>query len=187
MQQTVPDGATTFGEFLTAVAPEPPGLLFFGGEYQVAAALRTAATEAGVTAPLMGGDGINDAEYITGAGPAAEGTYASGVGVPLLTLPGATEFRAAYEAAGYTAAPTDYGPYAYDATNIVIAALRSPLAGKQKLPTGIRQQVVRGVQATDTTGVTGPIAFDRYGDTTNPRFTLYRVEGTPLAWTQDSP
>ena len=35
--------------------------------------------------------------------------------------------------------------------------------------------------------VTGTIAFDRYGDTTDPRFTLYRVEGTPLAWTQDSP
>jgi branched-chain amino acid transport system substrate-binding protein len=31
--------------------------VFFGGEYQVAAALRTAATEAGITVPLMGGDG----------------------------------------------------------------------------------------------------------------------------------
>jgi branched-chain amino acid transport system substrate-binding protein len=69
----------------------------------------------------------------------------------------------------------------------VIAALRTPLAGKQKLPAGIRKQVVRGVQATDTNGISGAIAFDRYGDTTNPRFTLYRVEGTPLAWTQDSP
>ena len=110
-----------------------------------------------------------------------------GSACPCSRFPEPTEFRAAYEAAGYTAAPTDYGPYAYDATNIVIAALRTPLAGKQKLPTGIRKQVVRGVQATDTTGVTGPIAFDRYGDTTNPRFTLYRVQGTPLAWTQDSP
>ncbi len=54
VQQTVPDGATTFGEFLAAVAPEPPGLLFFGGEYQVAAALRTAATEAGVTVAAHG-------------------------------------------------------------------------------------------------------------------------------------
>ena len=55
---------------------------------------------------------------------------------PSLTLPGAAKFRAAYEAAGYTAEPTDYGPYAYDATNLVIAALRKPLAGKQKLPIG---------------------------------------------------
>ena len=94
VQQTVPDGATNFADFLAAVASTPPGLVFFGGEYQVAAALRTAATEAGVTVPLMGGDGINDAEYISGAGPAAEGTYASGVGVPLLTLPGAADFRA---------------------------------------------------------------------------------------------
>ena len=137
--------------------------------------------------PLIGGDGINDAEYITRAGPTAEGTYASGVGVPLVHLPGAAEFSAAYAAAGYTAAPTDYGPYAYDATNVVIDALRTPLAGKQQLPTGIRQQVVRDVQHTEMDGVTGSIGFDRYGDTDNPRFTLYRVEGTPLVWTQDSP
>ena len=69
----------------------------------------------------------------------------------------------------------------------MIAALRTPLAGKQTLPAGIRKQVVRGVQATDTDGISGAIVFDQYGDTTNPRFTLYRVEGTPLAWTQDSP
>ena len=136
VQQTVPDGATNFADFLAAVASAPPGLVFFGGEYQVAAALRTAATEAGVTVPLMGGDGINDAEYITGAGPAAEGTYASGVGVPLLTLPGAADFRAAYAAAGYTAAPTDYGPYAYDATNVVIAALAHTARGQAEAARG---------------------------------------------------
>jgi branched-chain amino acid transport system substrate-binding protein len=187
VQQTVPDGATTFDDFLAAVAPAPRGVLFFGGEYPVAAGLRDAATAAGITVPLIGGDGINDAEYITSAGPAAEGTYASGVGVPLVHLPGAAQFSAAYNAAGYAAAPTDYGPYAFDATNVVIDALRKPLAGKQQLPSGIRKQVVRGVQATEMDGVTGSIAFDRYGDTDNPRFTLYRVEGTPLAWTQDSP
>ena len=136
----------------------------------------------------MGGDGINDAEYITGAGPAAEGTYASGVGVPLVHLPGAAEFRAAYEAAGIRGR-TDRlravrvrrderrdrrAPQA--ARGQAEAAVRHPQAGRQRRA-GHRRP----------TASPGSIAFDRYGDTRNPRFTLYRVEGTPLAWTQDSP
>jgi branched-chain amino acid transport system substrate-binding protein len=189
VQQTVPDGAgtTDFNDFLPAAAAASPDLVFFGGEYQVGATLRTAATAAGITAPLMGGDGINDPDYITGAGPAAEGSYASGVGLPIASLPGSKKFRAAYKAAGYKAAPTDYGPYAYDATNLVIAALRKPLASKQKLPSNIRSQVVTRLQGTDSNGVTGPIVFDQYGDTRNVRFTLYRVQGTPLAWTPAAP
>jgi branched-chain amino acid transport system substrate-binding protein len=187
VQQTVPDGATTFEDFLPAAAAASPGLIFFGGEYQVGATLRAAATAAGITAPLMGGDGMNDPAFITGAGPAAAGSYASGVGIPIAKLPGATEFRAAYAAAGFKAEPTDYGPYAYDATNLVIAALRTPLSGKQTLPSSIRKEVVTRLQGTDATGVTGAIVFDRFGDTRDARFTLYRVGGTPLAWTQDSP
>ncbi len=187
VQQTVPDGATTFTDFLTATAPASPDLLFFGGEYNVGATLRSAATGAGISVPLMGGDGINDPAFITGAGPAAEGSYASGVGLPLAQLPGAAKFQAAYTAAGFTTEPSDYGPYAYDATNAVIEVLRKPLSGKQKLPSDIRAQVVTRLQATDTAGITGPVAFDQYGDTRNARFTLYRVEGTPLAWTPAAP
>lgn len=187
VRQTVPDGATTFDDFLTAAGAASPDLVFFGGEYQVAADLRVAATAAGIAAPLMGGDGINDPVYITGAGPAAEGTYASGVGVPIAKLPGAVKFRAAYTAAGYKTDPTDYGPYAYDATNAVIAAMRKPLSGNQQLPSSTRKEVVGRLQGTDATGITGQVVFDQYGDTGNPRFTLYRVEGTPLAWTQATP
>ena len=68
VRKVVPDGATDFSEFLTAAKPATPSLLFFGGEYNVAATLRTAATGAGISAPLMGGDGMNDPAYIAGRG-----------------------------------------------------------------------------------------------------------------------
>jgi branched-chain amino acid transport system substrate-binding protein len=183
VQQVVPDGATEFTDFLDAAIPTTPSLLFFGGEYNVAASLRTAATGAGLTAPLMGGDGMNDPEYIAGAGPDAEGSYASSVGVPLDQLDGAATFRAAYESAGFTSEPTNFGPYAYDAANAIIAALRKPLQGQKQLPKNARASVLSGLQAGGTTGITGPVSFDQYGDATSPTFTLYRVEGSPLAWT----
>jgi hypothetical protein len=47
----------------------------------------------------------------------------------------------------------------------------------------VRRAVVRGLGQANRTGVTGRIAFDRYGDTRSPVFTLYTVTGSPLAWT----
>jgi branched-chain amino acid transport system substrate-binding protein len=179
----VPDGADNFTSFITAGAPTSPGLLFFGGEYNVAATLRTQATAAGLTMPLMGGDGMNDPAFISGAGAASAGSYASGVGVPVAQLPGAAKFIADYKAAGFTTQPSDYGPYAYDAANAVIATLEKTLKGKQSLPSGVRKQVVRGLQGTKQQGVTGAIQFDQYGDIIGAGFTLYQVAGSPLAWT----
>jgi len=185
VQQLVPDGATAadFTSFLTAAAPTKPQLVFFGGEYKVAAPLRTAATAAGLAVPIMGGDGINDPAYIVGAGPDAKGTYASGVGVPLAEHPGSAAYQAAYQAAGFTTRPSDYGPYAYDAANAVIAGLAKELKNQDSVPSDLRRNLVADLQKTKRTGVTGKISFDAYGDPRSPRFTLYRVDGTPLAWT----
>jgi branched-chain amino acid transport system substrate-binding protein len=136
-----------------------------------------------VTAPIMGGDGMNDPAYITGAGAAAQGSLASTVGVPVGQLLQGPSFLAAYSAAGFTTSPSSYGPYAYDAANAVIDALAKTLGGRTSLPSDLRTKMVRAIQATSRTGVTGHIAFDRYGDPASPTFTLYRVAGTPLAWT----
>lgn len=184
VRKTVPDAATAaqFTDFITAASAAAPDLIFFGGEYNVAATLRTAATTAKLTAPLMGGDGINDPAYVTGAGAASAGSYASGVGVPLETLAGADEFLAAYGAAGYKSDPTDYGPYAYDAANTVTAALAPLLAGKKAVAGDVRSKLVTAIQATDRVGLTGRIQFDAYGDTRDPQFTLSKVAGSPLAW-----
>ncbi len=184
VRTTVPDGATAeqFTEFITAAMQANPDVVFFGGEYNVGATLRNAAFAAGVRAPQMGGDGMNDSEYIAATGQAGDGSLASSVGAPLETLPGADQFLAAYAAAGNTSDPTNFGPYAYDATNTVVAALAPRLKGKKAIPSNTRDKVVAGIQRTDTTGLTGRIAFDRYGDTRDPRFTLYQVQGSPGVW-----
>ena len=136
VRKTVPDGATAeqFSDFLTIAAQARPDFVFFGGEYNVAAVLRAAAFERGLVVPLMGGDGMNDPAYVSGAGFASGDSYASGVGLPLETLAGADEFLAAYRAAGNTSDPTDYGPYAYDAANSVIDVLAEQLEGQEVAP-----------------------------------------------------
>jgi len=183
-QQVVPDGSTDFSGVLPTVLADKPDVLFFGGEYPVAAALREQATAAGFTKVLGGGDGIKDDAYITDAGPQSKGTLASSVGKPASSLKTAKRFLAAYKRAKFDDRATDYGPYAYDAANIIIAAAKQVLAGQDAIPVDAREQVLTAVQATETRGTSGPVSFDEYGDTTHRVFTLYEVKGpkAKLAW-----
>lgn len=183
-QVVVPDGTTDFGPFLTEAIATQPDLIFFGGEYEVAATLRQQATTAGFTGAIMGGDGIKDPAFITAAGPAGLGTWASSVGSPLATLTSATDYVAAYEAANFTAPPTDYGPFAYDAAALIVEAIQPLLSGQTTIPSDIRASVITAVQAAQGTGASGPLGFDAFGDPINRVFTLYQVKddaGT-LGW-----
>jgi branched-chain amino acid transport system substrate-binding protein len=177
VQKVVPDGNTDFTNFLDSALPGKPDMIFFGGEYHVAAELRGQASQAGFTKPLVGGDGIKDPAYITDAGPVSKGTLASSVGTPLASLKTAKKFLAAYTKAKFDDPPTDYGPYAYDAANIIIAAAKKALAGQDAIGADTRPAVVANVQPTKTKGASGPVSFDKYGDTTNQVFTLYKVSG----------
>jgi branched-chain amino acid transport system substrate-binding protein len=171
-----PDNTTDFTRFVEAAQRTKPDMIFFGGEYHVAATLRAQATAAGVSVPLVGGDGIKDPTFIEDAGSSSKGTLASTVGVQAGRLASAKPFLRAYAKAAFAEPPTDFGPYAYDAANVLIHALATVLEGRTTIPEGARAKVVAAVQGTRTDGVTGRIAFDRFGDTTHRVFTLYRVQ-----------
>lgn len=173
-REVVPDGATDFSAFVSSFAASPADLIFFGGEYPVAAVLRTQATQAQITVPVMGGDGMKDDALITEAGANAAGTLASSVGVPVADLASAQGFLAAYEAAGFAEPPSDYGPYAYDAARAIITALVTALAGVTE-PSAARSGVIEALAGVRFDGSTGAVAFDVFGDPVAPNFTLYRV------------
>ena len=48
-------------------------------------------------------------------------------------------------------------------------------ADNDKVTAKVRSDIVAAVQATNTTGASGKVAFDQYGDTVTKIFTLYRV------------
>jgi len=179
LQQTVPDGTVDFAGFVASASAMRPEVVFFGGEYPGAAALRKALSTANVKAPMLGGDGIKDDAFITKAGADAAGTLASSVGAPTGTLAGAARFVDAYRAAGFAEGPSDYGVYAYDATKAVIRTLKAALASAAS-PADARAAVIAALATTSFDGSGGPVAFDAFGDPTTPTFTLYKVAGT--AW-----
>ncbi len=168
-RQVFPDGTSDFTSIISTLKGVNPELIVFGGEYATAAPFRMQATNQGVTTPLMGSDGIKDQAYITAAGSASNGDFASSVGAPIANQPRGAAFLSAYQAAGFAEPPSDFGPYAFDAAGLIIGAVER--RGFD------RAGVIAEVQAVNASGVTGPLAFDNFGDTRNKVVTLYRVEG----------
>lgn len=164
-----PATTTDFTAITTRVRATNPQLVVFGGDFATAGPFRNQSFAQGLTVPLMGSDGIKDEAYITGAGPASNGDFASSVGAPIEAQPGGARFLADYQARGFAEPPSDFGPYAYDAANLIIAAV-----SRRGLD---RAAIVADVQAANTNGVTGRLAFDAFGDTLHRVLTIYRVQG----------
>ncbi|MFF7777465.1 ABC transporter substrate-binding protein [Streptomyces tanashiensis] len=151
--------------------------VYFGGYYDTAASLSQQLKQAGVQAPLMGGDGIFDQEYLTG-NPEAEGDLATQIGVPAAESEAGRDFLTRYEKAGYSQPPGWYGPYAYDATWALIEAVRTQVeAHGGTLADDTRAALPQAVERLAFDGVTGRVAFNGAGDTVNRGLTVYRVAG----------
>lgn len=178
--EIVPEGTTDYDPILARVALASPELVFYAGEYDGGAQVRIAATDNGVTVPIMGGDGIKDETYNTTAGSISNGDYASTVGAPLSALADTT-FATSYDAENFAEPASDCGPYAYDATKALIAATAIQLNGKFFIDDTITSAIISSVQETDQSGVTGQVKFDEFGDTETKVLTLYQV--VDGAWT----
>lgn len=184
-QEKTSDKDTDFKALVSKIAAAKPGIVYYGGIYNAGALLAKQLKDAGVTAPLLGGDGLFDPQFIKLAGGTnAEGDLSTSIGLPFDKLPKATEFEAAYKKAFPSDEIAAYDAYGYDSANVIIDAVFSA-AGKVGAAnvTGAqgRAAIIKAVAATDTDGVTGKLAFDAKGDTLNKAITLYVVKGG--AWT----
>ena len=173
----VDPGDQDFTAVLARIRRVNPDLVYFAGESPATAArLTTQADQRGVKVPLLGGYGIFDPSYLDLAGDAAVGDFATAAGAAPDELPAARPFLAAYRAAGYSDPPSAAGAGAYDAANLLIAALAKVLPGRRRITDDLRAAFRRAVQDSPFDGVTGPIAFDAFGDATARAVTVYEVQ-----------
>lgn len=172
-------GDKDFGSLVTKIKNSKADLLYYGGQYDESALITKQMKDGGVKIPLFGGDGMFASTYIEAAGASAEGDLATAIGVPADTLPAAKTFIETYKAKGYKGDYGSYGTYAYDATTAIIKAVKAAAdANDGKVPSDInelRSSVVDEVQKSDFEGISGKVAFDEYGDTTNKQLTVYQV------------
>ncbi len=166
--QVAPDGATDYTAFLNDIAATNPELLFYAGEVPNASLVREQATATGIVVPMMGGDGMKAQVYIDSSSVSTEDDIASSLGAPAELLPSAAGFLAAYSAAGFAEPPSDFGPYAYDATNLLIAGAVATAGGRPAL--------LSFLEDVDGDGATGRLSFDAFGDTENRVLTINVVQ-----------
>lgn len=174
------DKDTDFKALVTKIAATKPDLVYYGGVYNAGAVLAKQLKDGGVDAPMMGGDGLYDAQFVALAGASnAEGDFATSVGLPLDQLPQGAQFESEFKAAYPGKEIAAYDAYSYDAAMVIgkatLAAAKKVGADKVTTTAG-RQEIIAQVAAFKGTGITGDIAFDKNGDTTNKAITLYVVK-----------
>ncbi|MEU9205809.1 branched-chain amino acid ABC transporter substrate-binding protein [Streptomyces sp. NPDC048332] len=165
-----------FNAVVTKVKKSGAKAVYYGGEYPAGAPLSQQLKDS-VQIPLMGGDGMYSADFIK-LNKKAQGDIATSVGKPVEELESAKTFIANYKTAGYKDAYEAYGGGTYDATWSIIEAVKAVVAANDgKLPDDARAKVLEAMSKVSFEGVTGPVSFDEYGDTTNTMMTAYQVDG----------
>ena len=154
-----------------------PTLVYYGGEYPAGAPLSQQLKEAASRSPSSAATACS-APTTSSCNKKAEGDIASSVGEPVEALDSAKKFIDDYKAAGYKDAYEAYGGYTYDATWAIIQAVKAVVDDNDgKLPaTTPASRSSTPCRKVKFDGVTGPVAFDEYGDTTNTQITAYQVD-----------
>lgn len=165
-----------FNAVVTKVKKSGAKAVYYGGEYPAGAPLSQQLKDS-VKIPLMGGDGMYSADFIK-LNKKAQGDIATSVGKPVEELDSAKDFIANYKTAGYKDAYEAYGGGTYDATWSIIEVVKIAVADNDgKLPDDAREKVLAAMDKVKFDGVTGPVSFDEFGDTTNTMMTAYQVDG----------
>src|SRR6266513_1401793 len=151
-------------------------IYFAGASISTAASLRREMATRMPQVPLIGSDRLASSQFAKAAGAAARGSYYTVGGPYPAVLRGAQAFMHEYKAAyGH-----DVGAFslpAYDATRLLIAAIRRAIddAGGA-MPT--RAQVLSQVSGIrDYRGAMGAMSFDARGDTNLRLLTAYQWRG----------
>lgn len=166
-QQFTTDKATDFMAILTAIKSKKPDGIFYGGMDAQAGAMLRQMDQLGLSSvKYFGGDGICTTEIIKIASGAKslDGVVCAEGGSSIAKMPGGTAWKAKYDAK-YPGQFQIYSPYTYDATFVLVDAMKRADSVDPKVYT---PKLIE----TSYKGVTATIAFEPTGEMKNPSMTL---------------
>jgi branched-chain amino acid transport system substrate-binding protein len=167
-EQFTTDKATDFMAILTAIKSKAPDAIFYGGMDPQAGPMLRQMEQLGLSnVKYFGGDGICTAEVAklaAGAKTLGNVVCAEG-GASLQKMPGGDAWKKRYDAK-YPNQFQVYSPYTYDATFVLVDAMKRANSTDPKVYTA-------KLAETNFKGVTSTIAFEPNGELKNPSMTLY--------------
>jgi branched-chain amino acid transport system substrate-binding protein len=160
----ITQGDKDFKTVLTSIKEKKPEIIYFGGIYPETGLLVKQSREISLNVPFMSGDGSIDPKFVEIAGEkAAEGTYLTFSPDPK-NIPAAKGFMEKYNAKFGEIGP--YSIYAYDAINILLAAIKEAGATDGKA-------VIEKLHSMEFSGALGKIRFTEKGDVTGSPYVIW--------------
>ncbi|HJS78531.1 MAG TPA: branched-chain amino acid ABC transporter substrate-binding protein [Burkholderiales bacterium] len=164
------DKTTDWKAILTKLRGRNPDAVFYGGMDATGGPLLKQGRELGIKAVFSFGDGACTDKMKELAGEAVEGMLCSQAGIPPQAA--SKKFLDAYKKK-FNADPILYSPFTYDATNLLIEAMKKANSTDPKKYLGELQKI-------SFTGASGPISFDEKGDRKDAEITMFTMKGGKL-------
>src|SRR5260221_7105581 len=161
------DKTTDWKAILTKLRGRNPDAVFYGGMDATGGPLLKAGKELGIKAVFSFGDGACTDKMKELAGAASEGLLCSQAGIP--TQAASKKFLDAFKK-NFGHEPIIYAPFTYDATNLLIEAMKKANSADPKT-------YLPELQKISYSGATGPIAFDDKGDRNDAGITIFTRKG----------
>lgn len=166
-EQFTTDKATDFMAILTAIKAKAPDAIFFGGMDPQAGPMLRQMEQLGMgKVKYFGGDGICTSEIakLAAGAKTLENVVCAEGGASLQKMPGGEAWKKRYDAK-FPGQFQVYSPYTYDATFVLVDAMKRANSTDPKVYT---PKLIE----TNFKGVTGTIAFEPNGELKNPAMTL---------------
>ncbi len=170
-EQFTTDKATDFMAILTAIKAKGPDAVFYGGMDPQAGPMLRQMEQLGMSkVKYFGGDGICTSEIakLAAGAKTLDNVICAEGGASLAKMPGGAEWKKRYDEK-YPNQFQVYSPYTYDATFVLVDAMKRANSIDPKVYT---PELIK----TSFKGVTTTIEFQPNGELKNPAITLYNYK-----------
>lgn len=165
-----------YSTIITKIKAAKPDALYYGGVAQAGVKLAKQAAEIIPDMPKGGGDGVQGASFLKGAGfPAVEGWYSTNAGPHLTEDPKLAAFVKEYNER-FKTQPNDYSITAYNGAMVVMDAIKRVVeAGKPVNRSNVRD----AMQTTNLQTLQGTVSFDENGDIKDRTVSVFQYKKDP--------
>lgn len=169
-----------FSGVIAKIRLQRPDAIYFGGVYNQVGVFLSQLRGAGVTVPVVGGDGLDSPDLARVAGTGATNVYYTTVSAPLSALPAARAFAGSYRKA-FGSDPQGFAAFAYDAARVALqGVLTAAKSNGGKVPS--RTQVESAVRAGTYSGLlSGSVKFNAVGDRQSAKLYVMKLTGGKLS------
>lgn len=176
-QETINSGDTDMSAALASIASGSPGVIFLpvfmpAGGYIINQARATTGLE---TVPILGGDGLFTNDVVTAAGANVEGFKVASPDTNRYGYTYFTDFLPDYQTKFGTSPFAPFHGYAYDAFNLIKAAIEDVAVVDPDGSIQIGRQALRDALygTTNFVGLTGNLNCGATGDCADPHIAVY--------------